>query len=125
MQLRHTAAAALVLVGLAQGASAQQQNNVDVSRLPLDVQRIQRQLKQSSSREERDGLNLRYSIDVYGRAPRIDVVAPGENLKYGPVPGSAPTHADMMELWTPQEFRAPVMDFAALMRWLADQGKKK
>jgi hypothetical protein len=115
--------AALLLIGLATGARAQQ-TDVDVSRLPLDLQRIQRQLKQSAAREERDGLNLRYSIDVYGKAPRIDLVTPGENLKYGPVPNTAPSHSDMMQFWTPQEFRAPAMDFAALMRWLADRSKK-
>jgi hypothetical protein len=124
MELRHTVVTALLLIGLATGASAQQ-NDVDVSRLPLDLQRIQRQLRQSASREQRDGLNLRYSIDVYGKAPRIDLLTPGESLRYGPVPNTAPTHSDMMQFWTPQEFRAPVMDFAAFMRWLSDKANKK
>jgi hypothetical protein len=125
MHLRQAAGTALLLMGMAHGASAQEPAAVDVSRLPIDVQRIQRQLKQSASREERDGLNLRYTIDVYGKAPRIDLVTPGESLKFGPVPGTAPTHSDMMEFWTPQEFRAPAMDFQALMRWLADKANKK
>src|SRR4051812_45681512 len=124
MHLRHAAMTAVLLATLASSASAQQ-STVDVSQLPVDLGRIQRQLKQSSAREERDGLNLRYSIDVYGKAPRIELVTPGESLKYGPVPGTAPTHSDMMQFWTPQEFRAPAMDFAALMRWLADQANKK
>ncbi len=115
----------MLLLGLTTGAAAQQQQStVDVSRLPIDLQRIQRQLKQSSSREERDGLNLRYVIDVYGKAPRIELLTPGENLKYGPVPNTAPSHSDMMEFWTPKEFRSPAMDFSALMRWLADRNKK-
>lgn len=123
MDLRHTAVAALLFIGLASSASAQQ-STVDVSRLPLDLERIQRRLKQAAAREERDGLNLRYTIDVFGKAPRIDLVTPGESLKYGPVPNTAPTHSDMLEFWTPQEFRAPMMDFSALMRWWADRSKK-
>jgi hypothetical protein len=123
MELRHAAVTALLFIGLASSARAQQ-STVDVSRLPLDLERIHRQLKQSAAREERDGLNLRYTIDVYGKAPRIDLVTPGESLKYGPVPNTAPTHSDMMQFWTPQEFRAPMMDFAALMRWWADRSKK-
>jgi hypothetical protein len=124
MQTRPTVLTALLLAGLASAASAQQTPAVDVSRLPIDLDRIQRQLKQSAAREERDGLNLRYVIDVYGKAPRIEFVTPGENLKYGPVPGTAPTHSDMIQFWTPQEFSAPVMDFTAFMRWLSDKSKK-
>jgi hypothetical protein len=125
MKPRLTALAASLLIGLASAASAQQQSTVDVSQLPIDLERIQRQLKQSSSREERDGLNLRYVIDVYGKAPRIELVTPGENLKYGPVPGTAPSHSDMMQFWTPQEFRSPPMDIGAFMRWLSDKANKK
>ena len=125
MQLRLTIPTAFVLLGLAGAAFAQQQSTVDVSRLPIDLDRIQRQLKQSAAREERDGLNLRYVIDVYGKAPRIELVTPGENLKYGPVPGTAPSHSDMMQFWTPQEFRSPPMDIAAFMRWLSDKANKK
>ena len=43
----------------------------------------------------------------------------------GPVPYGAPTHRDMLNEMTPVEFRAPVMDFNALLRWLTDKASKK
>src|SRR5262245_27652976 len=88
-------------------ASAQ----VDVSRLPIDVNRIQRQLRQTTVREERDGLNLRYIVDVYGRAPQLELFTKQDNLKEGAVPYGAPTHQDMLNQMTPQEYRAPAADF--------------
>jgi len=101
------------------------QGSVDVSKLPLNLQRIQRQLQQATVREERDGLNLRYMVDVYGQAPRIELFSKQENLQSGPVPYGAPTHRQMIEAMTPQEYRAPVMDFGALMRWLGDKASDR
>jgi hypothetical protein len=98
---------------------------VDVSQLPIDVQRIQRKLRQTSIREERDGLNLRYIIDVYGQAPILQLFTKQDNLFYGPVPYGGPTHREMIDIVTPQEFRAPVADFGSLFRWLADKSKDK
>ena len=100
------------------------QEAVDVSRLPLNLDRIQRGLRQSAIREERQGLNLRYVVDVYGQAPPLVLFGPEDNLVYGPVPYGAPTHRDMIEHVTPKEYRAPAADFSALLRWLAEKGKK-
>jgi hypothetical protein len=99
---------------------------IDVSKLPLDLHRIERQLRQTAEREERDGdgLRIRYFVDVFGRAPQIELFTPGENLSSGPVPWGAPTHQQMLEVMTPKEFRSPTMDFAAFMRWLQDKAKK-
>jgi len=98
---------------------------VDVSQLPINIQRIERKLRQSSIREERDGLNLRYIIDVYGQAPLIVLFTKQDNLLNGPVPYGGPTHRDMLNIMTPQEFRAPAADFGSLFRWLADKSKDK
>ena len=98
---------------------------IDVSKLPLDLHRIERQLRQTAEREERgDGLRIRYFVDVFGRAPQIELFAPGENVTNGPVPWGAPTHQQMLEVMTPKEFRSPTMDFAAFMRWLKDRAGK-
>jgi hypothetical protein len=99
--------------------------SVDVSRLPINLQRIGRKLQQSSAREERDGLNLRYIIEVYGQSPRIELFTKQDNLLNGPVPYGAPTHQDMLQIMTPQEFRAPAANFGNLFRWLADKSKDK
>ncbi len=96
-------------------------NAIDVDRLPIDLQRIERQLRQSSVREERAGLNLRFVVDVYGRAPRIVLFTPADNLTNGPAPWGVPTHNYMLEVMTPKEYRAPVADFAAFMKWLSEK----
>ena len=134
MHLKRTGMAALLVLGLANAASAQQPAaappdsdppHLDVARLPINLNRINRGVRQTSERAERDGLRLRYSIDVYGTAPRIDVLDPKrDNLLRGPVPYGGPTHQDMLQMMTPQEFRAPAADFSGLMRWLQDRSKK-
>jgi hypothetical protein len=109
----------------AAGQDAARQDSVDVAKLPVNVARIQRQLQQSTVREDHDGLNLRYVVDVYGRAPRIELFAPEPNLMTGPTPYGAPTHRQMIEAVTPQEYRAPAADFGALFRWLTDKAKDR
>ena len=123
MRITTIAGATLLLLTLA--GSVQAQNGLDVSRLPVDVQRIHRELRQSAAREEREGLNLRYFIDVYGQAPPIVIFGPEDNLTSGPVPYGGPTHKDMLEQMTPQEFRSQPADLSALFRWLAERAKKK
>jgi len=106
-------------------AEADTPPTVDVSRLPINMQRIERKLRQASVREERDGLNLRYVVDVYGQAPRIDLFTKQDNLLNGPVPYGGPTHRDMIDAVTPREYRAPAADFSSLFRWLANKTKDK
>jgi hypothetical protein len=98
---------------------------VDVGRLPIDVRRIERHFRQTTVREERDGLNLRYFIDVYAQAPEIVLFTKEDNLLAGPVPYGAPTHREMIEMVTPREYRAPAADFGNLFRWLAGKAKDK
>lgn len=102
--------------------SASTQAGVDVDRLPIDLQRIERQLRLGiAEREEFDGVRLRYFVDVFGAAPRIELFAPNENLTTGPVPWGAPTHREMVDQVTPKEFRSPPMDFSAVMRWFSEK----
>jgi hypothetical protein len=82
---------------------------VDVTRLPIDMRRIERRFRQTEFREERDGLNLRYFVDVYAKAPDIVLFTPQDNLYYGPVPYGAPTHMEMLQMMTPQEFRGSTL----------------
>ena len=99
-------------------------SEIDVSRLPIDVARIHRELQQSTIREEHEGLNLRYVISVYGQAPPLVIFGPEDDLVNGPVPYGAPTHKEMIEHVTPKEYRAPAADLGALARWLAERAKK-
>ena len=128
---------AALLLSLARAAQAQAagaapqpqpapaaQPQVDVSRLPINLERIQRQLRQTTVREERDGLNLRYIVDVYGQAPRIELFTKQDNLRTGPAPYGAPTHQDMLNVMTPQEYRAPAVNFSNLLKWFSGKAKK-
>jgi hypothetical protein len=130
MTCRQIVTAAFLSSILALPAAAQDKpakdNNVDVGKLPVNLSRIQKQLQQSNVREDRDGLNLRYFVPVYGQAPRIDIFPNREpGLFTGPPPYGAPTHRQMIDQVTPQEYRAPAADFSALFRWFADKSKDK
>ena len=96
---------------------------VNVDRLPIDIGRIQRELRQSTERQQQEGLNLKFQIEVFGSAPQIELFTPADNLKNGPVPYGAPTHQQMLQMMTPKEFSSPVMDFNGLFRWLTEKTK--
>src|SRR5690606_29933996 len=125
--LGRTGAAAVISGVLAAPSAAQQaaeapagtppSQQVDASQL-LTLSRVQRQLQRTIERERLDGAALRFNIDVFARSPQIDLFAPDEDLRFGQVPFSAPTHQDMLNIVTPQEFRSPIMDFSNLLRWL-------
>jgi hypothetical protein len=133
MNIMRAGTVVILVLGMAGPAWAQQPREpaqpqpsssaIDVSRLPVNLQRIQRELRQSTVSEQRDGLNLRYQIEVFGRAPEIQLFTPDDNLSTGPVPYGAPTHQDIIRHITPKEFSSPMMDFSALARWLAAKTK--
>lgn len=77
---------------------------IDVAQLPVSVARIGRQLRQATVHEERNGLKLHYTVDVFGEAPKIQWFTPLDNPLLGDVKNSTPTHADMIQMMTPREF---------------------
>jgi hypothetical protein len=147
MRTRWIGPAALFLFSLTQAASASAQegsqpqptakpdsaktapgpeSNVDVSRLPINLERIQRQLRrQSTVRDESEGLNLRYVVDVFGQAPRIELFPNRDYSLSGPAPYGAPTHQEMLRVMTPQEFSAPAANLGNLFRWFSNKAKDK
>ena len=80
---------------------------VDVNQLPVNLGRIQRRLRASAERESRDGLNLKYFIEVYAMAPPLVLLTKEDKLDTGPVPSSAPTHQEMLRMLTPRGWTAP------------------
>ena len=123
MNLMRVSLIGLMVFGAAHAASAQQ-TSVDVKRLPIDLTKVTRELRQSAATESRNGLNIRYRVAVYGQAPRIELFTKEDNLAYGPAPYGAPTHREMIDHVTPQEYRAPYADIGSLIRWLNDKSKK-
>ena len=124
MNLIRASLIGLLVLGAAHAASAQQ-TSVDVKRLPVDLNKLTQDLRQTAASESHNGLHIRYTVDVYGQAPRVEFFTKQDNLKSGPVPYGAPSHREMIEHVTPIEYRPPVMDFSALLRWLSDKTGNK
>ena len=125
MHLIRVALIGLLVLGTARVAAAQEQSPVDVNRLPIDLAKVTSQLRQSAATESHNGLHIRYTIDVYGQAPRIELFTKQDNLTSGPVPYGAPTHREFIEHVTPIEYRAPPANIAALIAWLTQKASKK
>jgi hypothetical protein len=123
MNLMRASLIGLLVFGAAHAASAQQ-TPVDVKRLPIDLAKVTVKLRQSAATESHNGLHIRYTVDVYGQAPRIELFTRRDNLASGPVPYGAPSHRDMIDHVTPIEYRAPAADLGALFAWLADKARK-
>lgn len=132
--MRMTQISLIVLLLVPAALSAQEQNTapsaqeqqpaVDINRLPIDVGRIQRELRLSTERNENEGLQLRYFVDVYGQAPPLVIFGPEDNLVDGPVPYGAPTHREMVNQNTPIDYRPMAWDLNSLYRWLSQRMKK-
>lgn len=119
--------AIIVLFSLAVPAGAEEPR-IDVDKLPIDVARIKEALKDTTFREERDGLRLRYFLNITAPAPPLNIVINPDGTDswlVGPVPHTAPTHKEFMDFVTPQQFRTPPADLTALLRWLAEKTSKK
>lgn len=108
----------------AQPAPAPSTSSSNVEQYGLNLARIQRGLQRSAERQDYDGLNLRYYVNVYAPAPPIQIFTKQDNLAFGLAPYGGPTHREMMDLITPREYRAPVADFSGIARWLANRAKK-
>lgn len=97
---------------------------VDTTRFGVSLERIQKGLRVTESREKEKqagtALRLEFQVQVFGQAPKIDVLK-GVDLFNGAVPGSAPSHRQFIEHVTPQIYRTPTMPLSAGLFWLANQ----
>ena len=110
----------LLLSPLAQVAAAQDVDGAPLPaiRLAVNLERVKRKLAALPASEDgRSILDLNYYLEVYGRAPRLDLLE-GFDTHIGPVPFGGPSHADLRDLWTPKEFSSPVADLGSLFGWL-------
>jgi hypothetical protein len=121
-------AAFLIVAGLAQPAWCQDpapppspDPPIDAAKLGVSLSRIQKGLFIAEAREKQgDGYRLQFNVQVYGLAPKIEVLK-GVDLIGGAVPGSAPTHRQMIEFGTPVIYRTPTMPISTLAFWAASQ----
>ena len=83
----------LAAPGYAQDAqpAAEPETPIDATKLGVSLSRIQRGLFIAESRDKKDGdaVRLQFNVQVYGRAPTIEVLK-GVDLSNGAVPGTSP-----------------------------------
>ena len=89
----------------------------DASRLPVSLERIKRRMAAERTREGRRGLlDLNFYVDVYARAPAIEILRDfdpdSETVSYG-----SPTHREMLEASTPREWRPRAISTGNLFGW--------
>jgi hypothetical protein len=125
-----TAAVLLVMLAMPFQAQAQQSPAdpakppaapVDPSKMGVSLDRIRRELGEAEVREQRGDapLRLEFRVEVYGTAPKIDLLK--DYPLVGPSPYGAPTHREVIDFLTPEEFRSPPIPFSNLAVWAAQQ----
>ena len=102
----------------AKPAPADQQTTIDATKLGVSLARIQKGLRVSESKEKQSTtpLRLEFAVQVYGFAPRIDLLKDVDIL-HGDAPNSAPTHRQIIDFLTPQLYRQPAAPISALAWW--------
>jgi hypothetical protein len=128
--MRSLALCALLLI-LASPAMAQDppkapepEPQIDPTKLGVSISKIQKGLFVAADRDRKAAtggiMRLEFNVQVYGTAPKIEVLK-GVDLFNGAVPGTAPSHNQMLEFWTPPIYRSPTMPVSALAFWAAKQ----
>ena len=111
--MRFIALLLVAVLALPAGAMAQDGQAVDPTQMGIDLSRIKRGLAEAATEEASDDpLRLRYRVEVVGIAPKIDFLE-GFNVD-GAVPYGPPTHDEVLNVLTPQEYRSPVVPFYGL-----------
>jgi hypothetical protein len=83
----------------------------------VSLERIQKKLAEQPASAATNALKLEYYIEVYGKAPQVNFLE-NFNVTSGPVPRTAPTHADILDVVTPEGFRTPAPNISAFIEWL-------
>ena len=116
-------AALMLLILLTASPSVAQDGHESASdravELPINLERLKQRLAALPTDDDERPL-IKFYVEVYGRAPRVNPLL-GFDLHTGPVNHGAPTHAEMLRQWTPEEFRTPVADLGSLFNWLRRQ----
>ena len=102
----------------ARPATADQSTAIDATKLGVSLARIQKGLRVSESREKQSitPLRIEFAVQVYGFAPRIDLLKDVDIL-HGDAPNSAPTHRQIVDFLTPQIYRQQAAPISALAWW--------
>jgi hypothetical protein len=95
--------------------SAEPPPTVDATKLGVSLDRIQKGLRITPSTETSSatGLKLNFQVQVFGTAPPLRFFQDFDPVS-GPDRYGAPSHGQMVQYWTPEEFRSPVMPISAI-----------
>lgn len=101
---------------------------IDPEALGISLDRIERKLVGVTpvAPDQPFGTNLKldFFVPVVATAPPIDFFA-NFNLSSGPVPGSAPSHNEVIDHLTPQAFKSPAPDLLGLAVVLGQEAYKR
>jgi len=99
-------------------APAAEQTAIDATKLGVSLARIVKGLRVSESKEKQSlsPLRIEFAVQVYGVAPRIDLLKDVDIL-HGDAPGTAPTHRQIIDFLTPPIYRQPAVPFSTLAWW--------
>lgn len=107
--------------------AASPETTVDASKMGVSMSRIKKGLRVTESRQTTSSapMRLEYQLQVFGAAPRIDIlqdfnIGQGAPLSYG-----APTHNDFITQWTPQAYRSPVASLSSIAFWAVEKAAKR
>lgn len=102
------------------------ETQIDASKMGVSLDKIQKGLRIAESKEQssHDGYRLKFDIQVFAPMPKIEVLK-GIDLVNGAVPGTAPSHNQMIEYWTPPIYRSPTMPVSAFAVWMAQKAYEK
>ena len=117
-------------VSTAQPASA---DVPDIDALGMSFERIKRLLADRPPSSSQSPLKLNYYVEVVALAPRLQLFTREELAPTGAIPWGAPTHADIVNLLTPIEFRSPTVPISSLAivgimklaKWQAERMKRQ
>ena len=89
---------------------------LSATELPVLLERVRRKLDRlPSSQAERNLLRLSYYIEVYGRAPDLNLLE-GFDIHNGPVP-YATSHRELLGVATPRHFQPAVANVGNVLGW--------
>ena len=92
--------------------------------LGISLDRVRRELRELPP-VTTNLLRYDFHVDVYGTTPPVDFFKDFDLSPYGPVRYGGMTHAEFLNVVTPQAYRAPSGDLISLAVWAASQLARK
>jgi hypothetical protein len=94
--------------------------------LGVSFERIKRELRETPPAPRKSSvLHLEFHVEVYGKAPKIDLLAGVDLRPTGAVRYGGMTHREFLDVTTPEAFKSPPADLLSLFTLAIQQLVKK